>query len=592
MLNELKSRRLVFSLASNSQLLEDYAEQSIEDHSDICDVSDSDMKDILHYNSVKGSKRRLASFNPCLQGKYPFLSSIDSYKVKCNKCFGTFSIKYEGNRVIERHIKSKKHLNTLDVSSQISTLKSFGILSKTDSLSAANEATWSFHTVKHNQSFRSMDCTSPLIRKLFSSDFKCARTKSEAIVKKILAPYSLSLCVADLKETNFISIYTDQSNHSEIKCLPILVRYFSKFTGTSVRLIDFKSIQSETSFVLSENVLSTIKNFNLEQKIIALCADNTNTNFGGAARKGENNLHFKLKDQLNPNIIGIGCSAHIINNTIQTAVDLFPVEIDTVIIKIYSFFYIYTIRVESLMQFCDEADIEYRKLLGFSRTRWLSLLPTIERVLKLYPALKSYFLSLDNCPNMLFSFFSDPLSECWLLFVHNQASVFHSAVLLAENQKVTAFEVFDILVDIRAKMKNRYDCKFQPLGVKILLNKITVEEGISTKYSEESFPKFYLKAVQYIDKWIKTFEDFKDLQWLSLKSMPSWDQVQCSLALIARLIGNNFNIIENNLFDEFNSLSKLISVERLNVWQNSEVTSDLRWVEIFNNFKLEGLNEV
>ena len=78
-------------------------------------------------------------------------------------------------------------------------------------------------------------------------------------------------------------------------------------------------------------------------KIIALCADNNNTNFGGDHRKGENNLHFRLKDQLIQNILGIGCSAHIINNTIQTAVDVLPIEIEAVIQKIYSFFYIYTI---------------------------------------------------------------------------------------------------------------------------------------------------------------------------------------------------------------------------------------------------------
>ena len=44
-----------------------------------------------------------------------------------------------------------------------------------------------------------MDCTSQLIRKLFESESNCARTKVEAIVNNVLAPYSISLCSADLK---------------------------------------------------------------------------------------------------------------------------------------------------------------------------------------------------------------------------------------------------------------------------------------------------------------------------------------------------------------------------------------------------------
>ena len=80
------------------------------------------------------------------------------------------------------------------------------------------------------------------------------------------------------------------------------------------------------------------------------------------------------------------------------------VDIEVVVVKIYSFFYIYTVRVETLKDFFVGADIEYQKLLEYSKTRWFALMPAVERVLKIYEALKSYFLSIEKCPTILKSF--------------------------------------------------------------------------------------------------------------------------------------------------------------------------------------------
>lgn len=56
------------------------------------------------------------------------------------------------------------------------------------------------------------------------------------------------------------------------------------------------------------------------------------------------------------------------------------------------FFYIYTVRLEQFKEICDSVDVEYHKLLGHSKTRWLTLKPSLERILKLFKALKLYFL--------------------------------------------------------------------------------------------------------------------------------------------------------------------------------------------------------
>lgn len=106
---------------------------------------------------------------------------------------------------------------------------------------------------------------------------------------------------------------------------------------------------------------------------------------------------------MNQKIIGVG---HIVHNALHSAANLLPIDFESIVIKIYSFFYIYTVRVDELKEFCDEADTNYEKILGYSKTRWLAFLPAIERILKLYIPLKLYFLSQEECPIIMKNFFS------------------------------------------------------------------------------------------------------------------------------------------------------------------------------------------
>lgn len=113
--------------------------------------------------------------------------------------------------------------------------------------------------------------------------------------------------------------------------------------------------------------MDNIKNCNLEGKVVRLCADNTDTNFGGRARQSKNNVFCKFKAEMNKKLVVIGCAAHIINNCIQSGCDMLRVDIQTFIIKVYSHFYIYTVRIEKLKKFCNFVRNKYQKLLGYGK---------------------------------------------------------------------------------------------------------------------------------------------------------------------------------------------------------------------------------
>lgn len=158
-------------------------------------------------------------------------------------------------------------------------------------------------------------------------------------------------------------------------------------------------------------------------------------NFVGKARRGINNVFTKLNEHFNQKNIGVGCAAHILHNTIQTASDLLTVDVENIIAKMYSYFSTYTVCVESLKDFCESAEIEYKRILGYTMVS--SFLPAVENILKIYEPLKSYFLSQDKGPRMLQFFFENDTSQIWLQFIHNQATLFHNAVKIIEGGNIS-----------------------------------------------------------------------------------------------------------------------------------------------------------
>jgi hypothetical protein len=167
--------------------------------------------------------------------------------------------------------------------------------------------------------------------------------------------------------------------------VPVLVRYFIPRKGVQTKVTEFHNLKGETADVLTTYIMNVLDKYKLSKKIIAFCGDNCKTNFGGAARKGTNNVLVKLTTiYLKMNICGIGCAAHILHNALRTSANILPVDVEATVNKIFQYFHIYAVRVEELKKFCDFIHIEYKQVLGSVETRWLSLQPAITRVTDMF----------------------------------------------------------------------------------------------------------------------------------------------------------------------------------------------------------------
>ena len=117
---------------------------------------------------------------------------------------------------------------------------------------ATQEGSFAYHTIQHNHSFRSMDCSSSMIRNFYQQKFTCAITKCEAIVKNVFAPWALELVSQDLIKADAIALSIDTSNHGHLKLLPILARFYNHESNEiATKLIDFVDVKGETAEIIS-----------------------------------------------------------------------------------------------------------------------------------------------------------------------------------------------------------------------------------------------------------------------------------------------------------------------------------------------------
>lgn len=145
-------------------------------------------------------------------------------------------------------------------------------------------------------------------------------------------------------------------------------------------------------------------------------------------------------------------------------------------------------RVQTLKEHFADAKIEYQNIIGQVKTRWLSLHPAIGKILRGFPALKSYFITLgDNSPVVLRKYFNDnhaKKTECFLGFLgflDNALKIFQNAIMFLEKDNALSCEIYNVLIDLRTKIEQRINDKFFGFICSNALANFTIDEQESIK---------------------------------------------------------------------------------------------------------------
>ena len=95
-----------------------------------------------------------------------------------------------------------------------------------------------------------------------------------------------------------------------------ILTFFHPETGINIKILDYVDLPGETSQMIHDNMMRILIKHNLQEKIVAFCADNANTNFGGVNRRGHENVYFKLQQSLNRHML-LESAALLINCIMQ-----------------------------------------------------------------------------------------------------------------------------------------------------------------------------------------------------------------------------------------------------------------------------------
>ena len=150
---------------------------------------------------------------------------------------------------------------------------------------------------------------------------------------------------------------------------------------------------------------------------VAFSVDNTSVNLGC-----RNSILTRVHQE-NPSLYFIGCPCHMVHNTATQAGNAFEAEtgfdMEDLLVDLFYWFDKSTKRKNTLAEFCTFCDMQYRAVVKYVSTRWLSMEHAVQRTLQQYQALKSYFLSEEEIQTRfqrLRQHFGNPITEVYLMF--------------------------------------------------------------------------------------------------------------------------------------------------------------------------------
>ena len=322
-------------------------------------------------------------------------------------------------------------------------------------------------TASCNIPFAFHDHLSPAIRTLFpdskiASKYHSASTKVMCMLNLAIAP-ELKKDLIDNMKVHPFSVSVDGSNDTALeKMNPMAIRIYDVNRGRIVtQFLDMCTSRSATAEAIYTVMDDTLSNLLECTNPWAMCTsvgvDNTSVNIGT-----RNSLKTRIV-QRNSAIHFNGCPCHIVHNTAQKGGMAFArccgFDAEEFAVDLYYWFDKSTKRKNELRSYNEFCNQEYRSMIKHVSTRWLTLEVAIERSLKQYQGLKSYFLSENESQarfRRLQTVFIDPMTEVYLFFLQSLLPVFNQANRFLQREEPLVHILLQQLYSLLKKVVGKY----------------------------------------------------------------------------------------------------------------------------------------
>ena len=202
----------------------------------------------------------------------------------------------------------------------------------------------------------------------------------------------------------------------------------------------------------------------------------------------------------------------------------------------------------------------------------------------MYPALKSYFLSIEKPPVALKKFFENGVTELYLWHLHSVVCIFHETVAKIDRSKNSVIEILECLSSVGNIVKKRQSQQFVSIKVKSMLKNLR-ENGFSHKANDfmTEVSILYSSCADYLNMWTTSLKEFDCFQWITLArsgcSKLDWEMVESSLLYLPE---KNIKIDDAKLFDQFYCLMKFVETQDE---QFDELLYHEKWTLFFKRCK-------
>ncbi|GAB0202178.1 hypothetical protein GRJ2_002683400 [Grus japonensis] len=532
--------------------------------------------------------KRKCKFTDELQAKYPcFRVGRERWEAECLVCQeGTYvSVANKGSLDLEAHVQSMKHQKNLMGDGSAAKLPGCFVPADCQPFNAdaATDAeTSSSFAADVLQDFSEPLAGSPTLPKTPDPvlDVVGLQIKAEARPDEALAPFTLDCGVDPLDGVPYFGVALGAGEAGTP--FSIRIHYFDwKQGGMQSRVIGVESPQGELASSAAMLAWEALESHGLQQRCVAVVGESPNAMLGGLGCCTQGPAEASgLQELLEGVFVATDCPVHLLSNCIQHGADSLEVDLQSLIWKIYTYVSVYAVCTEPLKDFLEFAKREYRRLLHHARMPWLLLLPAITRLLQVFPALKSFFLSLSHPPFAIRTFFEDAFSEIYLQHMASQVAIFDMHLRTLAREDNSPCEVLDVLSSIRRTL---LECKahgFMSLQVKELL----AEQQVAGRVGEcDTFCRhvqtLYVAFLDYLDARMGPFGELSHFQWMQLRAPPTWAEVE---ACIKYLADHGVMVDDSKCFDQFCHLTTFLKDYGSGI-DFSTLQTHQKWVRFFSS---------
>lgn len=504
--------------------------------------------------------KRKCKFTDELQAKYPcFRVGRERWEAECLVCQeGTYvSVAHKGSLDLEVHVQPMKHKRNVLGDASMAKLLGCFLPADCQSFDAAATATPLGFAAAVLQ-----DCCEPLagspgLPKTPDPvlDVLGLRIKTEVRLDEASAPFALDHGVDPLDSVPYCGVGLGAGEAGTP--FPIQIRYFDwKRGGVQSRVIGVEAPLGELAPSATALAREALENHGLRQRCVAVVGESLNAMLGGLGCCTQGPAEASgLRELLEGVFIATDCPAHLLSNCIQHGADSLDVDLQSLIWKICTYVSVYTVCSEPLKDL-EFAKREYRRLLHHARMPWLLLLPAITRLLQVFPALKSFFLSLSHPRFAIRTFFEDNFSEIYLQHMASQVAVFDMHLRALAREDNSPCEVLGVLSSVRRTLLERKAHGFMSLRVKELL----AEQWAAGRVGGcDTFcchvQTLCVAFLGYLDAQMGPFGELFHFQWMQLRAPPTWAEVE---ACIKYLADHGVMVDDGKCFEQFCHLTTFL----------------------------------